>query len=364
MNTVQTAILGGGSIGKVHIYAYRTLPFYSNPIPLETHIKYVVNSRPETAYEAARLAGEDTIPLTDWHDAVEDPDVKIVHICLPNHLHFEALKAAITAGKDIYCEKPVVKNEAEAEELLTLLEGYRGVTQAAFHIRYFASAMYAHELIQSGKIGRVLEFRGAYMQNSHVNPNRPLRWKNLKSAGGGALMDIGSHLLELTDWLAGPLERGMAFQKRATSENSENSDRADDSTVMIWRSEAGAIGTLHASKMAHGTENDMTLEIYGTEGAIRFNLQEPHFLDVFDGHRPVSPFGGEAGWTRIPVGNRYPAPDTDFPAAKSGIGWVRAHCTAVAHFLRRVADRNFTEDAPDLKRGIRIQKLIAQAQEE
>ena len=85
--TVKVALLGGGSIGKVHAYAYRTLPFYSDPLPLKPEIRYVVNSRMETAEKAARLAGW-AEPLTDWRRAINDPDVEIVDICLPNHLHF------------------------------------------------------------------------------------------------------------------------------------------------------------------------------------------------------------------------------------------------------------------------------------
>ena len=344
------ALLGGGAIGKVHAYAYSTLPFYSDPVPCEVRVKYVVNSRPETAAKAAALC-PGAIPLTDWRAAVADPEVDVVDVCLPNHLHFEALKAAIAAGKHIYCEKPVVLNAAEADELEALLADYRGVSQVAFHIHFFASAMLAKKLISEGKIGRVVEFRGSYMQNSHVDPNRPIRWKNLKQCGGGALMDIGSHLIELTDWLAGPLDEAFSFSASADAKNPE---RAEDSMAMVWRTKDGAIGTLQASKMAHGTENDMTVEIYGTKGAVRFDLQDPHFLEFFS---------GEGGWQRLAVGNRYDLPDTDFPATKSGIGWVRAHCTSVAHFLRNVAAGRKLGDEPDLARGIYIQRLMAKTTE-
>ncbi|MDO4573718.1 MAG: Gfo/Idh/MocA family oxidoreductase [Planctomycetia bacterium] len=354
MKKYHAAILGGGFIGKVHTYAYRNLAFYSQPVPLDVEIKYVVNSRQETAEAAARLAGG-AIPQTDWHVVLDDPEIDIVNICLPNHLHLEVLKAAIAAGKHIYCEKPVVLNAAEAAEVMPLLETYRGVSHVVFHSRFFASVMQAKQMIDDGKLGKILEFRGCYLQNSHVNPNRPMRWKNLKASGGGALMDIGSHLIELTDWLAGPLVEAAAF---ASSPVPEDTERAEDSMAMIWRAQNGAVGTLQASKVAHGTENDMTLEIYGTLGAIRFDIQAPHFLEYFDGSKSTSPWGGEAGWTRIAVGNRYPAPDTDFPATKSGIGWVRAHATSLAHFLRNVAAGANVDGSPDLRRGLEIQMLM------
>ena len=279
----------------------------------------------------------------------------ILDICLPNNLHFPVLKEALKTEKHIYCEKPIVLNWEEAAEIEPLLDDYRGVSQVVFHTRFFASVMQAKQMIEDGKLGKILEFRGCYLQNSHVDPNRPMRWKNLKASGGGALMDIGSHLIDLTDWLVGPLTDAMAL---CASPVPEDAARAEDSIAMVWRAENGAIGTLQASKVAHGTENDMLLEIYGTKGAIRFDIQAPHFLEYFDGSRSASPFGGEAGWARIPVGNRYPAPDTDFPAAKSGIGWVRAHCTCLAHFLRNVAAGKNLDGSPDLRRGIQVQRLM------
>ncbi|MDO4583440.1 MAG: Gfo/Idh/MocA family oxidoreductase [Planctomycetia bacterium] len=354
MKMYHVAILGGGFIGKVHLYAYRTLPFYSQPVPLECRIKYVVNSREETAMASAKLT-PDAIPQTDWRKALADPEIDIVHVCTPNHLHLEILKEAISAGKHIYCEKPVVLNREEVEELRPFLENYTQVSHVVFHTRYFASVMQAKAMIEAGKLGKILEFRGCYLQNSHVDPNRPMRWKNLKATGGGALMDIGSHLIELTDWLIGPLADGVAW---SGSPAPEDESRAEDSIAMLWKTAQGAVGTLQASKVAHGTENDMLLEIYGTKGALRFNIQAPHFLDYFDGSKPTTPFGGEAGWTRIAVGNRYPAPDTDFPATKSGIGWVRAHCTSLAHFLRNVAAGKNITGAPDLQRGLEIQMLM------
>ena len=344
----SAAILGGGSIGKVHAYAYATLPFYSNPVPLDVRVKYVVCAHAESAAAAAALLPE-AIPETDWRKVLEDPEIDIVNICTPNDLHSEMLKAAIAAGKHIYCEKPLVATLAEADEIAALLPAFHGVSRMAFHIRCFASAMKLKQMIADGAIGKITEFRGCYMQNSHVDPNRPMRWKNRKSNGGGALADIGSHLLDLTDWMVGPLTEGAAFQRTM---NPNEADRADDTISMLWKSSAGAVGSLHVSKAAHGTENTMKLEIYGTRGALRFDLEAPHFLEYCDGT-------GNAGWTRLAVGNRYTLPDTEFPATKSGIGWVRAHCTNLAAFLRDVAAGTVSEDAPTLQRGIEIQRLMA-----
>ena len=343
---MNAAILGGGFIGKVHAYAYATLPFYSQPVPMDVRVKYMVCAHAETAERAAaRVPG--AIPLTDWRQALADPTVEIVNICTPNDLHCEMLEAAITAQKHIYCEKPLVANAEEAERIAALLPTYRGVSHMAFHTRYFASAMKMKAMIEDGQIGEVLEFRGCYMQNSHVDLRRPIRWKNRKSNGGGALADIGSHLIDFADWLAGPLTEGQAIQRCMTSD----ADRAEDTFLMLWKTAAGAVGSLHVSKAAHGTENTLRLEIYGTRGALRFDLDAPHFLDFCD---------GQSGWTRLAIGNRYTLPDTDFPATKSGIGWVRAHCTCLADFLRCVAAGRTADNTPDLQRGVEIQRKCEQ----
>lgn len=353
--TYRVAILGGGAIGKVHAYAYATLPFYSEPVPLCAKVKWVVNSRQGTAdASAALLPG--ACGTVDWRMAVSDPDVDIIHICTPNDLHFEQLAAAIAAGKHIYCEKPVTATLEEAEKLETLLADYRGISHMTLNYRYFEAVLLMHRLVAEGRLGRILEFRGQYMQDSNADPARPARWRNFTRNGGGALMDIGTHLVDMAQWMLGPMQCLAAVASRPFTPP-EDDERADDAVSMIWRTDAGAVGTLQVSKIAFGCENDLALEIYGTRGAVRFHGMAPHFLEVCEARDDLPLSAATKSWNRIAVGNRYTPPDTEFPGAKHATGWARSHCACLADFLRAVAAGEPSAMNVTLRRGVELMRL-------
>lgn len=360
MKTHHVAILGGGAIGKVHTYAYATLPFYSDPVPLNGKVKWVVNSRQETAEAAAAM-----IPgargMTDWRRAVEDPEVEIVHICTPNDLHFDQLAAVIAAGKHVYCEKPVTATHAEAQKLAALLPDYRGVSHMTLNYRYFEAMLLMKRLVADGRLGRILEFRGQYMQDSNVDQTRPDRWRNFARHGGGALMDIGTHILDMAEWMLGPMRCISALSTRPFTPV-EDTQRADDAVSMLWRTEAGAVGTIQVSKIAFGCENDLALEIYGTRGAVRFHGMTPHFLELCETQADLPASVATKSWNRIAVGNRYSPPDTQFPGAKHATGWARSHCACLADFLRAVAAGKPSPMNVTLSRGIHLMQMVHEAQ--
>ena len=105
-----------------------TLPFFYDPVPLRARITHVVTSRAETAEKARQTIGAD-VAATDYREVTENPQIDIVHICTPNHLHKEALLSALRHQKHIYCDKPLVATMEEANEIETALAGYRGVAE-------------------------------------------------------------------------------------------------------------------------------------------------------------------------------------------------------------------------------------------
>jgi predicted dehydrogenase len=135
---------------------------------------------------------------------------------------------------------------------------------------------------------------------------------------------------------------------------------ADDQVVMLARLKNGATGTIEASKIATGMEDELRFEIHGSKGALRFNLMEPNYLEAYDMRSPESPLGGERGWQRISTVQRYDKPAV-FPSPKSGIGWTRGHVHCLYSFLKAVADGSPAE--PSLLRGLELQKKLAVIEE-
>ena len=282
MRTYNVGILGFGFIGRVHAYGYLTLPLFYDPVPLRARITHVVSGHAQTAEKARDLIGAD-VAATDYREITENPKIDIVHVCTPNHLHKEALLSAMRNQKHIYCDKPLVATSDEAGQIEAALDGYRATAQMTFQYRFYPSTMRAKQLIDAGALGKVLGFRACYLHGGSASPNSPAKWKLTAEAGGGVIADLASHMLDLVDWLIGPFGSIMAATQIAYPERPSPGDPtrrvavdAEDSVVLLARMTSGAQGTIEATKLATGSEDELRLEIHGSQGALRFNGMDPY----------------------------------------------------------------------------------------
>ncbi len=364
MKLYRVGIIGFGFIGRVHAYGHLNLPLFYDPPPCRTRITHICTSRLETAEKGRDQVGAQ-VATTDYREITENPDVDIVHICTPNNLHKEQLLSAMRHHKHIYCDKPLVVNMEEAAEIRAALKEYRGIAQMTFQNRFFPATIRARQLVEEGFLGRVLEFRAAYLHSGSANPLAPLKWKLSARSGGGVIADLGSHILDLMHYLLGDFDAllattQIAYPERPSAQDPHTMVRVDaeDGVHMLVRLKSGATGVIEASKLATGTEDELRFEIHGSQGALRFNSMTPHYLEAYDARAPDRPVGGRRGWTRIDTGQRYPSP-AGFPGPKFTIGWIRTHMACLANFLQCVATGTSAE--PGLEQGIYVQRLIERA---
>ena len=356
-------MIGYGFIGKVHAWSYHTVGFFYDPPPLAVRLLGVATSSAKTAAAAKDHGGFET-GTADWRELIERKDIDIIDIASPNTLHAEQILAAMKAGKHIYCDKPLVVTGAEADQVEKALPSWRGIGQMTFQNRFFAATLRARQLVEEGFIGNVIGLRGVYLHPGSVDPSTPMKWKLRKSAGGGVLRDIGSHLLDLADWLVGPIEAVSATMRilhprRPDGKGGMETVEAEDQVIMTVRLAGGALGTLEASKIAVGAEDDLRFEVSGDRGALRFDLMNPDVLEAYTLSDPDSPLGGTRGWKRISTVQRYGAPAV-FPPPRSTSGWLRAHAHCLYTFLRAVAEG--TQGEPSLARGIAVQRMMESAE--
>jgi predicted dehydrogenase len=360
MQTLGVGMIGFGFIGKAHAYGYQNMPLFFDPIPVRTNLVGVATSRPETAAKAVEVGGFE-FGTSDWRELIARDDIQIINICSPNSQHKEQLLAAIKAGKHIYCDKPLVVGEKEAACIEEALRSYKGIGQMTLQYRFFPATLRAKQLIEEGFVGEVISFRAEYLHSGSVDPNRPMGWKQLKSEGGGVLQDLASHVIDLMDHLIGPFESVMAdlrilYPERPNKEGKMVKVEADDQVVMLAKLGNGAVGTIEASKIATGAEDELRFEIHGDKGAIRFNLMDPNYLEAYDLREFETPLGGQRGWRKIATVQRFDKPAV-FPSPKCSIGWLRGHMQCLNNFLQGVADNKPVE--PSLQRGIHLQRMLA-----
>ena len=181
------------------------------------------------------------------------------------------------------------------------------------------------------------------------------------------MFDLGSHVLDLVRYLLGECREIFAttrtFVKRrpASKGSSELVDvEVDDLALIQMKMESGALGTVEASRIAMGTNDDLRIEIHGKEGAMRFSLMEPNWLYVYDNRLEAEPIGGIRGFNRIETVQRYPEPAA-FPGPKFTVGWVRFHIASMYDFLSNVA-RGKTSP-PTIYDGLKVQEVMEAALE-
>jgi len=358
-------MVGYGFIGKMHTYAYKSIPVYYDPPPASVSLVGVCTSKKETADRAVKHGGYE-FGTTDYHKLLERDDIHVINCCTPNHLHKDLVIDAIKAGKHVYCDKPLTVSVEDARQIMSIAEKSNVVHQMTFQYRFIPAIMKAKQLIDEGILGEPMSFRAMYLHAGYVDPDRPMSWRlNIDQGGAGALFDLGSHVLDLVRYLLGDCKEIFAttqtfIKDRPISKgSSERVDvKVDDLAIMLMKMKSGALGTVEASRIATGANDDLKVEIHGREGAIKFDLMEANWLNVYDNRTEGEPIGGKRGFTRIETVQRYPAPAA-FPGPKFMVGWERFHIASMFSFLVNVV--NGKPAPPTFYDGFKVQEIMESA---
>lgn len=364
---IGIGLCGYGAMGRTHAYALAALPYYYDVLPFSARIVAV-----HTAHAASVQAAAQALSCraaATLEELLCDPAVDVVDICTPNHTHFSVAKEALAAKKAIYMEKPLCVGAAQARELAALATQSGACTQVVFNNRYLSAVLRAKELIEGGRLGRLLSFHFAYRHQSAVDPRRTPTWKQDAACGGGVLRDLGPHILDLCVYLCGPVARAanggfdlcgrgqIGCPTHLDAQGRPWQTNADEAFYGILRLANGASGTIEVSKLATGEDDGLTFAIYGTKGAVRFDLMQLDYLEFFDAQALKTPqSAAAAGFVRIPCASRYPAPAAAFPGGAAPGGWLRGHVGAMYAFLTAYAAGE--ESGAPFSHGAYIEELI------
>ena len=357
MTHIGIGVIGWGFMGRAHTFAIKTMPLHY-ALDFEPRLVGVCSRRLEKAEEAARENGFE-YATDDYHKLLSDPDIDVVSICTPNDLHERMALDAIAAGKNVYIDKPLSINGESARRIADAARERGVYAQMALNNRCFPATMMAHDLVTSGKLGRPTSFTCEYLHSGSVDPNRPIGWKQSADAvGGGVLLDLGSHALDLMIWMLGKVDKiscltQTLYADRPTAGGGRTSALGEDRALMMLQFKNGAVGSVDASKIATGTDDELNFNIYLTGGAVRYSSLTGDYLDVYD----VA--GGMGGFTRVHCGGRYPAPGGSFVPAKNSVGWIRSHVHSYYNFLDSIAHGRAC--SPSLDEGAYLQEIMDKA---
>ncbi len=365
MPKIRIGLIGYGGIGRVHASAYRAIPFHYGLPADSIEIAGVATTRHETAKRAAEEIGC-PFSTADFRELLARDDIDMVDICTPNNSHHEIVVSATEAGKHIYCEKPLAMNAAEAGGMAQAVRAAGLKAQVTFNFRFFPAVTRAKELVDAGFLGRVFSFRGRYHRSSYIEGDKPMSWRLQREVtGGGALFDLGSHVLDLLYYVLGEFDAvngtlDTLIRERPAAAGSAEMARVDvdDIALLQARTAAGTLGSVEISRMGTGATNDLSFEIFGQRGAIRFDLGDPAWLHVYDTRDAAGPLGGGRGFRKIEAVSRYDgqrAPDWTMTP-----DFMRSHAECQYQFIRSIWEDAPT--SPSFEDGAHVQKIMAAAE--
>ncbi|PWH05736.1 dehydrogenase [Brachybacterium endophyticum] len=352
------ALIGYEFMGRAHSQAWRTVGAAFEVPPIERRV-IVGRDEQKVAAAATRLGWQSH--ATDWREVLEREDVDIIDICTPGFLHAEIAIAALEAGKHVLCEKPIANDTAEAERMVEAARRAqeRGQVAALGHTyRRVAALAQARALVESGRLGRLLQARASYLQDWLVDENAPMSWRlRRETAGSGALGDIGSHAIDQIQFLTGQRATSVRGRLETVVPERPGPDgpervTVDDAAWATLELEGGAIASIEASRLAGGRKNQLVIELYGTEGSLRFDLEALNELWFLDATVPAA----EQGFTRILVTEPdHPYVEGWWPPGHT-LGWENAFTNQAYDLLRAI-----TEDvpfSPDFADGLALQRVL------
>ena len=286
MERLRVGIAGTGFIGAVHARA---------ALLAGAELAGVAASSPASAQRAATALGA-ARAYESAEEMAADPDIDVVHVCTPNHLHEPLAETALEAGKHVVCEKPLALDAAGAQRLVEAAAGAGRLDAVPFVYRFYPTVREARERVLRGDTGRVRLLHGTYLQDWLLRPSDD-NWRVDSALGGAsrAFADIGSHWCDLAEFVSGHrITRLSARLLTAVPERLAGDGRhafaagsgagaaravdTEDAAIVQFETGGGAIGSAVISQVSAGRKNRLWLEVDGSDAALTFDQEHPETL--------------------------------------------------------------------------------------
>jgi predicted dehydrogenase len=317
---LRMALVGGGQgafIGRVH----STAAVLDNRAvlvagALSSDPAKAKASAPDYDIAAARAYGSYGELIASELKLPAGERIDFVTVATPNHTHFEIAKAALEAGFNVICDKPMTFDLAQAEQLAKVVDGAKGIFAVSHNYTGYPLVRQARQMVHSGELGEINAVRACYMQGwlrtrIENEQQKQASWRTdpAKSGAAGCFGDIGTHAYNLARFITGLLPEKVSSHLKIF----ERGRKLDDYGQALIRFENGALGSVTASQISHGRENDLSIEVDGTKGSLAWRQEEPNQM-IFrrNGHPhaiytrdPNAPYTNEAGKAacRLPSGH-------------------------------------------------------------
>jgi predicted dehydrogenase len=339
---VGVAVVGAGMAGQGHAHGYRNARLHPALADVHVDLVAVVDPRLDRARHLASRFGFGQA-LTDIGELA---GVDAVSVAVPNDRYAELVPRLLAAGCHVLAEKPLGRTAAEAWSFVTAAERAARVGGVGLTWRRLPAVEAVARLVRDGTVGDVRHVAGWYHSSYASSPLTPLTWRyDDERAGGGALLDVGAHLLGVLDHVAGPVTRVAAAQARTVVPKRPLPDGAgegvvttDDVTSALVDLAGGGVGELSVSRVALGAPNELGFRVYGSAGAVFFDSARPDGFGLYV--EDAAPYQVN-GVRRVVAGPHHDPFGTSvaMPAQGLGSGFDAAFTAQAQEFLLAVTGR-------------------------
>ena len=357
MQPVRVGLVGAGFMGKIHSIAYRNAGMlFGHEVPPMAPV--AVTDADRTLAERAVRDWGWRRAVDTWQEITQATDVDVVDICTPNDAHVDVALDAFANGKHVLCEKPLALDADQAHRLCVAAKESRRIAQVGFVYRQWPAVAMARRLVDDGALGTVRTVRAQFLLDYNGNPDVPMSWRfDRARAGSGALGDVGSHCIDLAQYLAGPIASVAArmqtfIRQRKDANGKPVTVDVDDQTEILAEFAGGATGTILASWAAPGHKCDLGFEVIGARGSLAFTWQRSNELLYYDS----SDAPDRQGFRTIYVGPAHPGADGIHTVAAQGLGYTDAFAIAARNTLRNLVAGHVVS-GPTFVDGLRVAEV-------
>ncbi|MEA3208009.1 MAG: hypothetical protein QOE70_1066 [Chthoniobacter sp.] len=303
MKAVNIAIIGGGLMGREMASGFARWCALTD-VTVQPRLVAVADLNPATL-EWFKGIPSVTQLVTDYHELLANPEVEVVYVAVPHNLHERIYSDVLSAGKDLFAEKPFGIDLASARRILDAVRTSGRFVRCSSEFPFLPGAQRAIAAARSNGLGRVLEVVSAFHHSSDLDATKPANWKRKNATCGeiGVLGDLGMHACHIPlrlGWkpkrLFAQLQRGYPTRPDGQGGMAE-CDTWDNAMLHAWADIGGQETPLRLEmkRLAPGATNTWFLEILGTDGGVRFSTSEPKTLWLFER-------GKEQWWKRTDLG--------------------------------------------------------------
>ena len=330
---IGVGVIGFGWLGQAHTRSLLRIPTLFERRGFDTTLVACSDALPDRLDQARGSFGFRRASAA-WESVIEDPEVEVVYIAAPNMVHVQLVEAVAQAGKAVFCEKPVGGTPEQVARAAAAARKAGVISGVGFNYRWAPLVRYAGELIEAGELGEITNYRGRFFSMYGSDPLGVNSWRfQLDQAGYGVTSDLMSHSVDLAHMLLGPITRvsgtletfirsrpspgdGASHYGRGRPEDPQTAVTNEDYAAMLCEFASGSRGTFEASRTLVGPESENAFDVYGTRGAVGWNLERLNELRLY---RVTEDRG--SGYTTVRGGDRFGHQGAFVPGSGNAIGF-------------------------------------------